>query len=110
MEYNPKWVVVSNDDMRKIDEVSKFKKELLEIDYENVSAVFTAPSPTKYHSMPTLLGKPNFLGKSYYAWCQRTEIAPYNFWVYLYKGKGILDLRREVILLPSHFVSRIFFS
>ncbi|MEM3860457.1 MAG: hypothetical protein QW478_13865, partial [Candidatus Micrarchaeaceae archaeon] len=28
MEYNPKWIVYSNDDMFKIDDVSKLKKEL----------------------------------------------------------------------------------
>jgi len=32
LEYNPQWIVVSNDDMYKIDDVSKIVKELRQVD------------------------------------------------------------------------------
>lgn len=32
MEYNPKWIIVSNDDMYKVDEVEILKEELLSLD------------------------------------------------------------------------------
>ena len=41
MEYNPKWVVVSNDDMIKSDPMCKIKDQLLALDNEKYDAVFT---------------------------------------------------------------------
>ncbi|MCL4341708.1 MAG: hypothetical protein M1431_06420 [Candidatus Thermoplasmatota archaeon] len=59
MEYNPKWVVVSNDDMVKVDDISKLINELQKIDNENIDTVFTPPS--QYHSTPMFLCKPKVL-------------------------------------------------
>lgn len=59
MEYNPKWVVCSADDMVKVDEVSKLINELQKIDNKNIDVVFTHPSG--YHSSPMSLCKPNLL-------------------------------------------------
>ena len=55
MEYNPKWIVVSNNDMYKIDDVESLKEELDKMRYKEVSTVFTAPSI--YHSFPVKLAK-----------------------------------------------------
>ena len=54
MEYMPKWVVVSNDDMVKIDDVGLLKSKLHEISADYTSAVFTVPS--YYHSYKTSIG------------------------------------------------------
>ena len=61
MEYNPKWIVVSNDDMYKIDEISKLTENLLNLDESKFDAVFTEPS--KYHSIPYMYGEKNYLYK-----------------------------------------------
>ena len=45
MEYNPKWVVVSNDDMNKVDEPSKLLEDLrnFELDKPGCDLIFAAP-------------------------------------------------------------------
>ena len=55
MEYSPRWVVVSNDDVYKIDDISILVSELKELDNRKYKAVFTEPS--KYHSIPCKLSK-----------------------------------------------------
>ena len=52
MEYNPKWVVVSNDDMYKRDDVRVLRESLSKID-EKIDTVFT--SEGLYHSRFVLL-------------------------------------------------------
>jgi len=42
MEYNPKWVVVSNDDMYKIDSLQSLKDIILTVNPEDVDALFAA--------------------------------------------------------------------
>jgi hypothetical protein len=61
LEYNPKWIVLSNDDMYKIDDVEVLKKELLKIDHKDYDVIFTQPS--RYHSIPDNIGKENILRK-----------------------------------------------
>ena len=56
MEYNPTWVIVSNDDMYKIDDISLLQHELEAISNTEYNAIFTKPS--KYHSIPCKLSKP----------------------------------------------------
>ena len=58
LEYNPQWIVVSNDDMYKIDDVSKLVKELRQVDGKEVDVVFTNESA--YHSIPASFGKQRF--------------------------------------------------
>jgi len=43
MEYNPKWVVVSNDDMYKIDSLQSLKNIILTVNPKDVDALFAAP-------------------------------------------------------------------
>jgi len=61
MEYSPKWILVSNDDMYKIDDIKVLKNELSKIDLRDYDVVFTYPS--KYHSIPDNLGMENILRK-----------------------------------------------
>lgn len=49
MEYSPKWIVVSNDDMEKRDDSVELRRQLSRIDPEHISCVFTRRS--KYHSI-----------------------------------------------------------
>jgi hypothetical protein len=63
LEYNPKWIVCSNDDMYKIDDIEKLISKLSEIDENKIDAVFTRPS--LYHSVPYYIGKITCLYKIY---------------------------------------------
>jgi hypothetical protein len=56
MEYNPKWIIVSNDDMYKIDEVERLQERLNKLNNLSVDTVFTIPG--RYHSTPSILGIP----------------------------------------------------
>jgi hypothetical protein len=56
MEYNPKWVVVSNDDMYKIDSAEILKEELMKLDEKKYDVIFTDKS--RYHSIPVALALP----------------------------------------------------
>jgi len=58
LEYNPHWIVVSNDDMYKIDDVSKLIIELRQVDGKVVDVVFTNESV--YYSIPASFGKQRF--------------------------------------------------
>jgi hypothetical protein len=55
LDYNPKWIVISNDDMYRIDDVNILARELSNIDQVKTKAVFTEPS--KYHSYQVRVGK-----------------------------------------------------
>ena len=55
MEYNPKWVVVSNDDMYKIDEVSVLIDGLHKIDPRTINTVYTQTS--FYHSRDAIISE-----------------------------------------------------
>ncbi|MEM0135021.1 MAG: hypothetical protein QXU18_07335 [Thermoplasmatales archaeon] len=61
MEYNPKWVVVSNDDMIKIDETSILIRSLKEMDDESVNVVLTKNNIQ--NSIPTVVCHLNFFGQ-----------------------------------------------
>jgi len=57
LEYNPKWIVLSNDDMYKIDEVEILKNELSKIDHKDYNVVFAKQSD--YHTIPCYIYKYN---------------------------------------------------
>jgi len=59
LEYNPKWIILSADDMYKIDDVEVLKKELSKIDNYFVNQVFIKTSI--YHSIPAKFGKPRLI-------------------------------------------------
>ncbi len=64
MEYGPKWVIVSNDDMYKMDNIGKLINTLDKLDNRTVSAVFAHPS--SYHSKSEILGEVNLFAHIYY--------------------------------------------
>lgn len=49
MRYNPKWVVVSNDDVFKIDDIAILQRELSKRDENKITSVYTNKS--KYHDI-----------------------------------------------------------
>jgi len=55
MEYNPKWIILSNDDMYKIDDVEVLKNELSKLDNKKNDIVFLEKG--NYYSIPLFLGK-----------------------------------------------------
>lgn len=55
LEYSPKWVVYSNDDVYKIDPPSKLQSLLSSLNESKYDVVFTTPS--KYHSIPVRLSQ-----------------------------------------------------
>ena len=55
MAYNPKWVVLSNDDMIKKDDVMVLEAELRSNDPKKFKALFAQPS--KQHSSPAFIGR-----------------------------------------------------
>lgn len=79
LEYNPKWIILSNDDMYKIDDLNILSKELSYIDNTKYMSVFTKPS--RYHSYNTCVGKKRFL---------LTDIA---YLIYHLKGRSLLNWR-----------------
>jgi len=57
LEYKPKWIIYSGDDMYKIDDVNVLVRQLKNINEENYNAVFTKPA--RYHSAPCRIMKIN---------------------------------------------------
>ena len=55
LEYNPKWIVFSSDDMFKIDDASVLINELKSLNNQKCAVVYTKPS--SYHSIPCKLGR-----------------------------------------------------
>ncbi len=55
MEYNPKWIIVSNDDMDKVDNVEILKEALNSLDNSYYDVVF--PSSSDYHTIPFYISK-----------------------------------------------------
>lgn len=61
LSYSPNWIIVSSDDMIRIDDSSVLVEELRDIDPSNYDVVWTKSA--KYHSIPVKLCERNFLGK-----------------------------------------------
>ena len=99
MEYNPKWVVVSNDDMVIIDSSSTLKNQLMEIDNNNYRVLFTRPS--YYHSIPCYLSRQRITRKILFYLLGR----PRRKQFLLEKRFGV-----EFFLPPSHGYWKFFFK
>jgi hypothetical protein len=63
LEYNPKWIILSNDDMYKIDDVDVLKNELAKLDNKKVDIVFLEKG--NYYSIPMYFGKKTWKYKLY---------------------------------------------
>lgn len=64
LEYSPDWIVVSNDDMYKIDDIGVLINGLSKLDNNVVEAVFTQSS--KYHSIPVYFSEGNMFRRFYF--------------------------------------------
>lgn len=64
LEYEPNWIVVSNDDMYKIDNIEVLINELSKLDSKTVDVAFTQRS--KYHSIPVYFSRGNLLRRFYF--------------------------------------------
>lgn len=82
LEFDPKWIVVSNDDVIKADPVSKLTKLIGEIEPNSVKTVFTL-HPGAYHSV-------------YHSICERNA---FN----LTLGPKVSEFERKVIALEKKF-------
>jgi hypothetical protein len=54
MEYNPKWIIVSNDDMHIFDGIDVVKRQLVKLDEGIVNQVFLKPQ-SDYYSVPMVI-------------------------------------------------------
>lgn len=64
LKYNPKWIILSNDDIYKIDEFRVLKKQLGGLDNRKLDVVFTN-KPNVYHSLPFWFAKRTALLRNY---------------------------------------------
>ena len=60
MEYNPKWIVFSGDDMVKVDDNAVLKRGLNNLDNEKIGLVYAYP-PSDYHSLKNAVVKPRLI-------------------------------------------------
>lgn len=58
LSYNPKWIILSADDVYKIDDIQLLKVKLSQLDDREIDAVFISES--KYHSIPVRFSKARF--------------------------------------------------
>ena len=59
LKHNPKWIILSNDDMDKIEPAYRLLNILEEISNDQFDAIFTHPVRGNYHSYQMIVGKPN---------------------------------------------------
>ena len=52
LKYKPRWVVVSNDDVYKIENLNILRDKLKKLDGKKIDTVFIDPRPGYYHSRP----------------------------------------------------------
>lgn len=65
LKFSPDWIVVCNDDVFKIDEISILTEGLSKIDKDQIDVVFTTP-PGKFHSYKRTLAMLSNMGRSFY--------------------------------------------
>jgi len=102
MEYNPKWIVLSNDDMYKIDDVDVLVKALNDFNPEKIDCVFTDES--LYHSMIFSVGKPRM-----YTNILRL-IFKHREHKFISKITRRYELEYNRVAFKSEFLRRLFFN
>jgi len=95
MEYIPKWIIISNDDMYKIDDVEKLLQQLEKIDNNRFGICYAYP-PTKYYSATRYVSKPRKIRYLINIFLSKDKKIPFiiknKFKVkYLISGTGITD-------------------
>jgi len=64
INYRPKWVILSNDDMYEIGPIDTLRISLKKIDEKSIDVVFTRPS--KYHLIPVFFNESTLLRRAYF--------------------------------------------
>ncbi len=64
MEYNPKWIVISNDDMEKVDDIKKLTEKLMSLPYVNPHPIYS--EDRKNSTNVVKLGSSTFIRNSLY--------------------------------------------
>ena len=98
MEYDPKWVVVSNDDMIKVDDAANLAILLSKIDENDITVTLAAPD--NYHTKAEIVGKTNFLASIFYNRNNKTR----RIWK-IKRGFGIV-----ISAATDSFIARLFFG
>ncbi|MHB1440739.1 MAG: hypothetical protein ACYCSO_06925 [Cuniculiplasma sp.] len=88
MEYNPNWVVISNDDVYKIDPIKSLQGLLRGLENSKADVILTKPS--EYHSLYAYIGKYTFFYKMF----GRLAIREREF----YKIQRKFNLRYSIII------------
>jgi hypothetical protein len=100
MEYNPKWIIFSGDDVFKIDEVAILVNNLKHLSNDKIDVVFTGRS--LYHSIPKLIIERNYF----------TDFI--NIFRHGILGKSINKLYRKydvkILISEDRFVQRLLFK
>ena len=80
LEYNPRWIFFSSDDVYKIDSVEKLKRQLAEINNERYN--YVALPPSTYHSQLTAIGR-------------RIEFSNLLYLIFKYRKLGFIRFKIE---------------
>jgi len=78
--HSPKWIIISNDDMSKVDEPSVLLQGLSTLDHRKTRLVYPLP-PTSYHSYTVCIAKPNRIRNALY----RPLVEPFSERLRLYR-------------------------
>ena len=100
MRLEPNWIIISNDDVIKIDTPNKLVSELNKLDHNVIKTVFTNP-PGRYHSVEHGLCKPR---SRIFSLLSRVSARSYDF-LSLYKKFNI-----EWTHAPPKYPYRFFFN
>jgi GT2 family glycosyltransferase len=117
MEYNPKWIILSNDDMYKIDDVSVLKKEILNLNGKKFDVLI--PTPALRNAYTIFLGKPRktikIIRLLYNFKLNKYLISLYKKYMITYEPISVRDkilkyfLYKDLIIFPSCSISGQFF-
>jgi GT2 family glycosyltransferase len=104
MEYNPKWIIVSNDDMYKIDPPEKLKEELSKLNNNKKIDFVLTVDPSKYQLMYRLIGKPR-ITKTFLRY-----IFKYKVWHSLYRFIIRFNIKFETVWPRNIFIGIFFYK
>lgn len=111
LKYQSKWIIVANDDLKQIDDLSLLRSELQKIDNKNIKAVFS----TGFSNRAYLFARRRFTKLFYIiksrVMAKRQGLTP-NEYMMIYKRYLNLCKKFKVIYfpMPHKFLNRLFFK
>ncbi|MGC8567522.1 MAG: hypothetical protein ACP5M8_07760 [Caldisphaera sp.] len=99
LEYDPKWIIVSNDDMYKVDDVSVLIKQLENINNKDFDVIFIKPGFT--HSRISAVG--SFTLSSWMLFFIFSNLLNHKFW-------RVFPLSFQVYKINKRLLGKKFFS